>query len=184
MQGDIEQVVFVQEAVEDLGGQHQRRRHADANAGIAASDSPLMQQVAYKSESACLSAQRTAADLEEERFRWLEGRGVEFADQDLALLAAILSDGVDQVAAQFLGVGEIGDLTRPQLLRQREFRARHQPMRKVVSRSVIGDAFCRHRRQLRLQLIQVRGPRHFGLVSQAKDEVAETDLLDQDVAQV
>ena len=138
-----------------------------------------------KARPARLSAQRTAADLEEEGLVRLERRRVEFADQDLALLAAIFGDGFDQVATQVLGIGEVGDLARPQLLRQRELGARHQPVREVVALRVIGDALCRDRGQLRLQRIQVAGAANFGLlVRQAKDEVAETDLLGQDVAQV
>src|SRR5208337_3553090 len=62
----VEQVVLAEEAVEDFGGQHQRRRHADANAGIAASNAALVQQVAYEGQASRLSAERTAADLEEE----------------------------------------------------------------------------------------------------------------------
>ena len=72
--GEIEQVVVAEEAVEDLGGQHQRRRHRDANAGKAAGDSPLMQQVADESQPARFAAQRAAADLQEERLRGLKGR--------------------------------------------------------------------------------------------------------------
>ena len=69
VQGEIEQVVVAEKAVEDFRGQHQRRRHSDANTGEAAADSPLMQQVAYESQAARLSAQRTAANLEEEGAR-------------------------------------------------------------------------------------------------------------------
>src|SRR5208337_1517282 len=124
----IKYVVLAEEAVEDFGGQHQRCRHADTNAVIAASNAALVQQVAYEGKATRLSAERTAADLEEEGFVRRERRHAEFADQDLALVAAILGNGFNQIAPEFLGISEVGNFAWPEFLRQGKFGARHQPV--------------------------------------------------------
>ena len=41
---ELEKVVIAQEAIEDLGGQHQRRRHGNADAGKLPLDAAAMQQ--------------------------------------------------------------------------------------------------------------------------------------------
>ena len=86
-------------------------------------------------------------------------RGIEFADQRLALLAAILRDGFDHIVAQVLHRSEVADLARPQLLRQRKLGARHQPMREVIALGVIDQALFRDGAQQVLQLVQVGGAR-------------------------
>ena len=70
--------------------------------------------MADEGQTSRLAAQRAAADLEKERLVRLKGRGIEFADQRLALFAAIFGDRVDQVASQILQRAEVADLARPQ----------------------------------------------------------------------
>jgi hypothetical protein len=101
------------------------------------------------------------------------------------LLTAILGNRFDQVVSQVLQSSEVADLARPQLLRQGEFRARHQPMREVVVLTVISEALLRYRLQQRLQGIQIGGARHFCRpIGQVEDEISETHFLRQNVAQI
>ena len=70
---------------------------------------------------------------------WKRG-GTEIADQGLPLLVPVFADGVDEVLAQGLDGGEVGELARAELLGESEFGARPQPARKVIALAVIGDA--------------------------------------------
>src|ERR1019366_7795740 len=179
--GEFQQVVFAQEIVEQVGGQHQRRRHGNANAGKPAGHAALVQQVPDESQAARLAAQRATADLQEESICRLKRRGIEFANERLGLLAAILGDGCDEVAPQVLGVREVGNFPRPQLLGQGELGARHQPVREVVALGVVFNALGRDRRQL----VQVTGAPDLGFaVGEAEDEVAEARLVHQHAPQI
>ena len=57
---------------------------------------------------------------------------------------------------------EIRNLPRTQFGRQREFRARHQPVREVIALRVEDDAFRRNFPQLLFQFVHVFRPSHFG----------------------
>src|ERR1035437_6017793 len=181
----FQQVIFAQEVVEQVGGQHQRRRQGNANARKSARHAALVQQVPYEGQAARLTAQRTAADLKKEIVGRLKCRRIEFADERLTLLAAILGDGGDEIAPQVLGVLEVGNFARPQLLCQSKLGARHQPVREVIALGVVLNAFRRNRRQLGLQFVQVnRAPDLSLAVGEAEDEVAEAHLINHDAAQV
>src|ERR1035438_1538806 len=182
---EVQQVVFAQEVVEQVRGQHQRRRHGNANAGEPVRHAALVQQVSYEGQAARFTAQRTAADLKEEIICRLKCRRIEFADERLALLAAILRNGLDQVAPQVFMCTEVGNFARPELLRQGEFGPRHQPVREVIVFAVIGNAFYRDRMQQHLQRVQIAGACNFGFaIGQTKNKVAEPNLLDQNAAQI
>src|ERR1017187_6105861 len=181
----FQQVVFAQEIVEQVGGQHQRRRHGNANAGKPTDHAALVQQVPYEGQAARFAAQRTAADLQEESICRLKCCRIELADERLGLLAAILGDGCDKVAPQVLSVLEVGNFARPQLLGEGKLGARHQPVREVVALGVVFNAFGRDRRQLGLQFVQVTGAPDLGLaVGEAEDEVAEARLVHQHAPQI
>ncbi len=97
-------------------------------AGKRAGNAAQPQDMANEGQTARFAAQRTAANLQEEGFLRLKRGRIEFADEGLALLAAILGNRLDQVAAQIFQAAEVGDRARPQLLRQSKFGARHQPV--------------------------------------------------------
>ena len=152
--------------------------------GKLAGNSPLPQDVANEGQTARLAAQRTAANLQEERLRGLKAGGIEFADEGLALVAAILRNRLDQVAAQILQAAEIGDRARPQLLRQSKFCARHQPVREVIPLSVVRQTLFRNRMQQGLQGIQVSRAPHLRAIRMMKHEIAEAHFLRQNAAQI
>jgi len=62
----------------------------------------------HKSQSARLAAQRSAAEPKEEGIRRLECGSGKLADQNLALLALILGNGIEQVAAQVFEIDIVG----------------------------------------------------------------------------
>ena len=126
-----------------------------------------MQQMPDEGQAAGFAAQRAAADLQEEGVGGLKGCRIELADEGLALLAPVFRDGGNQVVAQVFVGAKVSDLARPQLLRQGEFGARHQPMREVVALAVVGEAFLRNRMQQGLQRIQVGGAADLGLADRA-----------------
>ena len=96
MDGEIVQVVLGEELVEDVGGEHERRRDGDTNAAETAGHSVLVEKMANEGEAASFSAERAAADAKEECVCGFEGGGIEVADENFALFAAILGDGIDQ----------------------------------------------------------------------------------------
>ena len=91
MQSKILQIVLGQELVEHVGRQNQRRRDGDAHAGKAPGDAPCSQEMADKRQAARLAAERSRADPQKARFRRFESVGLEIANQDFALLAAVLA---------------------------------------------------------------------------------------------
>ena len=117
-----------------------------------------MEQVADERQPARFATQRAAANLEEEGTCGLKRCGIEFADEGLALLAAIFRDRLDQIAAQGVERAKVADCARPQLLRQGEFGSRHQPVRKVIAFAMIGQALLWNGMQLGFQRIQIGGP--------------------------
>src|SRR5580700_5525865 len=133
MNGEVQQVVVAQEAIEDFGSEYQRRRHRDAGSREAARDAALPQDVANESQATRFTAERAAANLEKEGFVGLECGGIEFADQGLTLLAAILGDRIDQVTTQIFEATEVGHCARAQLLRQCELGTGHEPMGEVIT---------------------------------------------------
>ncbi len=114
----------------------------------------------------------------------LEGVSLEIADQDFVLLAAVIVDRLDQIAAQMLGTVEVRDLARAQLGGQGELGARHQPVREVIALRVIHHAVGGNRLQLFLEFVQIRGPAHFVLVGHAENEIAESERVGQDAPQI
>src|ERR1039458_9183378 len=92
MQGKVQKVVLGYELIEHIRRQDDGGRHRDANAGKAAGDTVLAQEVAHKGEAASFTPQRPGADPQETCLRRLEGIRLEVADQDFALLAAVFVD--------------------------------------------------------------------------------------------
>src|SRR5580692_555182 len=135
--------------------------------------------MANESQSTGFPPQRAASNAQEVMFARLEGRGVEIADQDLTLFAAVVGDGVDQVVAQISERGEIRNLARPQLLCQCEFGARPQPARKMVALTVIGDALLGNLSEPGFEFVQIAGTGHFGVVGQAENKVAKAEMFGQ-----
>ena len=92
----------------------------------------------------------------------------EIADEHLPLVAPVFGDGADEVLAQGLDGGEVGELARAKLLGESKFGARPQPARKVIALAVIGDALGGNPVQSFLKRSEVFGARYFGVVGPAK----------------
>src|ERR1700686_3101946 len=105
MQGKVQQVVFDYELIEHIRRQDNGGGHRDANARKAAGGTALAQKGAEKGGAASFPTEGTGADPQKTRFRRLERVGLEVADQDLALFAAILMNRLDQIAPQLFGGG-------------------------------------------------------------------------------
>ena len=185
VQGEVQQVVLGQEAVEHVGGEHHRRRHADVHVGEAAAQLVQAEQPSHEGEARAPCRRASPPPMrEEERRLGVERLAVEVADQRLRLLAAVLGDRVDQVVAQVLQTGEVRDLARAQAVGQRELGARGEPVGEVVPLGVVADALRRHRVQLRLERLEVGRAVHLAPVGQPEDEIAEGELLHHEAAQV
>ncbi len=139
----------------------------------------VVQQMTDEGQPTRFSTQRTAADPQEIVVARLEGCRIEIADQNLTLLAAVIGDGIDQVVAQPIERGEIGNLSWTKSLRQGKFGPGPQPARKMVSFAVKGDTFGGHFRQPGLEFVQVAGARHFRIVGQTENKVAKAQMLGQ-----
>src|SRR5260370_24736598 len=96
--------------------------------------------MANERQYAGFTTQRAGPDSEEARLGWFERVGLEISDQYFVLFPAIVVDGGDEIAAQVLGTIEVGNLARPQLGRESEFGARHQPVREVIALRVVHEA--------------------------------------------
>ena len=136
-----------------------------------------MQQVSDESQSTRFPAERAAADPQEERIVGLEGRRVEIADQNLALLTPIFGNGIDQIAPQVFQRGEIRNLPRPELLRKGKLGPCPQPARKMIPLAVIRDALRRNFSKSCLKFVQITCPRHLATVRQTECEITEPELL-------
>src|SRR6267143_5407819 len=62
MQGEVQEVVLGYELIEHIGRQDDGWRHRDANAGKAAGDTALAQEVANEGEAASLAAKGSRSD--------------------------------------------------------------------------------------------------------------------------
>ena len=113
---------------------------------------PWSWQVPERTEAAGLPAQGAVPDAGEEVARGIEGLRIEVGDQDIRLLPPVLADRRDQVVAQLLDGGEIGDAPRAHLLRQGELGARAEPVGEMVPLGVIG-VLRRHGAQLILKAV-------------------------------
>ena len=180
---EVAQVVLFEEAVEDVGADDDGRRHADVHAREAPGDVVVGEQPPHEGEAAGLAAERAAAEPVE-AVAAVVRRAVEVAHRAAPLVLAVGGDRVDQVAAQLLEVGVVGDPPRPQPVGERELGPRPQPLREVVPLAVVPDALRRHRGQRLLQLAQVARPRDLRAVGKAEDEVAEAEVLDQRAPQL
>ena len=158
---EVGEVVLGQKAIEDVGGQNDSGRNAYLHLGKQSGEAMLAQKVAHERQATGFAAERANPDPQKESVGGSERRGTEVTDKDFALFAAIVGNGGDQVAAQVLGTGEIGDLSRAQFLGKSELRSRHQPGRKMITLRVVGDAFCRYFLQHGFQRAQIGGASHF-----------------------
>ena len=128
MQCKSGKIIFLEEPVKDVGGQHHCRRDRDLYVPELPRQPVPAQQVAHESQATCLAAQRSNPDAKEVSVGGSQGRRAEIGDQHLALLATIIGDGIHQVLPEVLGAGEVRNLARTQFLRQGKFGARHQPV--------------------------------------------------------
>src|SRR5579862_6610026 len=140
--------------------------------------------MANERQSAGFAAQRAGSDPQEARFRRLERISLEIADQYLVLLAPVVVDGIDQVAAKVFRAIEVGYLAGPKFGRQGKFRTRHQPMREVIALRVIHKAVGGDGFQRLLQFVQILGAADLALVGHTKDEIAESERISQNAPQI
>src|SRR3974390_935704 len=126
-------------------------------------------------QSAGFASKRPGPNSEETGIRGLERVRIEVADEHFILLAAVIVDGFDQIAAQMFRSIEVRDFARPELGRERELRTRHQPMRKVIALRMVHQAIGGQRLQGLFQLVQILGSSYFSLVGHTKNEIAETE---------
>src|SRR5215470_14742905 len=102
MQSKIAEIVFGQELIEQVGCDHDRGRDTEADSGKAFGDAPRPQKMPYESQTARFATKRSGTNPQKTRLRWFIDIGPEVADQDFVLLAAIIIDRFDQIAAQML----------------------------------------------------------------------------------
>src|SRR5215471_18338442 len=137
MQREIAQVVLGKKLIEDVGCDDDRRRNSDPCTRKLLRNAARAQQMPHEGQAAGLTSQRTGADPQKTGFGWLEGVGLEIADENFVLLAAVSIDGFDQIGPQMLGAVEVGDLAWPQFRSQGKFSPCHEPVRKMIPLRVI-----------------------------------------------
>ena len=111
-------------------------------------------------------------------------RAVEIGHDAPAPLGAVFLDRLDELPPQVFEVAEVGDLARPEAVGQSELGARLQPGREVVSLAVIGEAGRGNRMEHLLQRLQVVRTAQSGAVGQPEDEVAEAEVLGDEVPEL
>ena len=100
------------------------RRNAHLHAGATARGAALLEKIRRsESKATRLAPERAGADAQEESISCFEGRGIEITDQEFTLFPPIVIDGIDQILAQRLEVGEIRYFSRAEFLRERGFRS-------------------------------------------------------------
>ena len=169
-------MVLLQEAVEHVGGEDHRRRHADLDAGVLADDLEVGEQMAHEGQRACFAAQGTVPDAGEAAGGVEAGPAV-VAHHRLAQLAPVVVDEAYEVPAGLLVAGEVGRPYRAELLGQREFRPGLEPAGEVVAVRVPGHTLRRNGAQPLHQLLHGAYAGHFGAVRHAKDEIAEIEAV-------
>ena len=96
--GEVAEIVLLEESVEDVGSQNDRRRHRDRHSGEHPLDLVLGDQTVDEREAAGLAAQRASADPGKPGFR-VEVIEVEVGDHAAGPLPTVVGDGPDQVLA-------------------------------------------------------------------------------------
>ena len=183
VEGKAAELIALEKVVEHVGPQHHRGRHADAHIAKPLRHPRVVEQQVDEREPACFAAQRSAADATERRGR-IERRSGEIDDHAALCLLAIIANGPQHFAPQPFHRVEVGNLARPQLVREREFGPRLEPARKMIALGVIGNAFGWQRRQPFFELAQVARTRDFAAVGHPEDEIAEPEVFHHEAAKL
>ena len=143
LDGEVAEVVVVEEAIEDVGAEHGRDRHRDLDAGKAAAQALLGQQPPHEGEAARLAAQRAAAHPVEVA-RQVEVVAVEVGDEGAALLQPVGGDRPDEARPQRPRALVVVEPARAQLVGEGELGPRLEPAGEVVAVGVVDDRLLRH----------------------------------------
>ena len=171
---EVAQLVAIEELVEHLGAQHDKRRHGDAHVGELLADPGVVEQHVHEREAAGLAAERAAADPPVAS-RAVEGRAIEVRDRQPIAVLAVFLDRLHQIGAERLDRRIVLVAARAQAVRRGELRPRLEPLREVVPSRVERDALGRHDPELVLQAPQIRGHADLPAVGHPKHEVAEPE---------
>src|ERR1700688_2124366 len=130
--GEIQQIILGEKAVENIRRQHHAWRDRNVYISKAPRSLIFVQQMTDESQPARFPAQRAAANAQKKSLARFESGRVEISDQNLALLAAIFSNGLDQIASQSFERSKIRNFPWSEFLSQDEFGSRPQPAREMV----------------------------------------------------
>ncbi len=111
-QGERQQVVLLQEAVEDVGAQHCRAGHRQARPVHRQLQVALAHEVMHEGQSAALAAQRAAADTQEGAGR-IEVAGIEMLHLTAAAAGAEGEHGLHQEVPHLLDAPEVAQAQAP-----------------------------------------------------------------------
>src|SRR5262249_46092915 len=128
--GEVPQPAALEELIEDVGPQDDRGRDGDLDLLEPVPDPVLVKEEVHEGEAPRLPSEGPAADPGEAA-GGVEGVPVEVGDGSPDPLLPVFADRLDQLAAEILRGGEVGDLPRPQPMRQREFGPRLEPVGEV-----------------------------------------------------
>src|SRR5213592_2930431 len=177
------ELIALEKVIEDVGPEHHGRRHGDADVAKSLRHPRPVEQEVDEGQAPRLAAERSAANAAEWRRR-TERRSIE-VDDDAALgLLAVVADRAQHLEAEVRDRVEVGNLARPQLVRERELRSRLEPPRKMIALRVIGDALGRQRGQAVFQLTEVARAADLAAIRHAEDEIAEPEMLHHEATQL
>ena len=175
-EGEGEEVVLLQEAVEDAGGEDHRLRHRDYRAGVPVGDSGTAEHGVREGEAARLAAHGTAADAQEGRAR-IESLAGEVGDHRAAPLPPVLPELAADVAADVVARPVVADPHLPEAPGHLELPPRHQPVGDLVVAGVVDQTLARRLGERLLEGVEVGGAEQLGPVRHPEDEVAEVEPL-------
>ena len=183
-QGHGIEVVGVHELVEHVGTEHHGFGNAHFHALQLVEVGMALDDVVEEGQSAPFSAQRAVADACEVAVG-VEAVAVEERHHADVLHAAVLHNGVENNLAVGIHVFQLVPRHRLEERRHGEDGAGGEPAAHVVARDVVEHAVVGNVEDVVLQLLEVSHAHHL-LVGGgvAEDEVAEAEVLGQDVAQV
>ena len=158
LEREVAQLVLLEEVVEEIGGQHDRRRHRDrGRAESAPRGRPrLSSRPRRRGRAPFRPAIRRRRAEASSRGRAWRGRSRTTA----AARRAGTPRSRDQVLAQTFDRREVRYLARPKPIGEGELGPRLEPVGKMVALAVVGEAFARHSDQPLLQLSQIARARH------------------------
>ena len=182
IQREISQIVLAQKAVKHIGGQYDRGRHGHSDARKHTRETMLLEQMPHEGQTARLTAQRSNTYPQKESIGRSQCRRTEVSNQDLTLFAAIVADRGDQIIAQVLGAGEVGNFPGTKFLGESKFGSRHQPMRKMIPLGVVGHAFRGHLLQHGFQAAEIARASNFRKIRQPENKITESKFFHEDAA--